>query len=136
MGKGKSKTGWVASKLFKILWTVAFSAFTVFLFLFTIAYLGRQYNGLVPSWQWTQNFPLVTEITNLVATSGKGLSPLTGMTITLLGLDVLLLYCSIMWVLNKIPIIGKIIKWLTGIIPTLAMIVVVIGLVLIFAPIG
>ena len=133
------KKGGIFRFLLKTLFSLAFLALTVIVTLFTVSYIGIKTSGgghaaLETSWKWAAKIPYVVDLYDMIQNKGsKGVASNIGAMMFLVGLDVLFIYLTIMFPIKRIPIIGSIIKWLTGIIPSLSVIVAVVGGVLLFA---
>ena len=139
MGKsrGEKKRGGFLSFIFKLLFSAVFIILWLLVMLFTISYFGYTSNytdgAVATGWEWAQKIPYVTQLyQDMINKSAEGTASWAGIALILVGLDVVLLYFGIMFIIQKIPLIGRIIKWLTGIIPTLSIIAIIIGFVLIF----
>lgn len=132
MGKcePKERKGGFLSFIFKIIFCVVFIILGLLTTLFTITYLGYQNNATAAGWSWAEKIPFVTNIYDWIKGQSDTVSAKAGMGLILIGLDVSLIYFGIMFIIKKIPFIGKIIRWLTGIIPTLGILAIIIGIIL------
>ncbi|BAC44035.1 predicted integral membrane protein [Malacoplasma penetrans HF-2] len=128
--RGEKKGGFL-SFIFKLVFCLLFIALGLLTTLFTVTYIGYNNHIVEGGWEWAAKIPFVTDIYTWIAAQGNTTIASTGVTLILVGLDVSLLYFGIMFIIKKIPLIGRIIRWLTGIIPTLGIIAIVIGVVLV-----
>ncbi|MDE5545044.1 MAG: hypothetical protein K2I76_00325 [Malacoplasma sp.] len=125
--------------IFQLIFTLVFLVITIIVTLITISYLGVQTNGGIDharqvGWEWATKIPGVQDLSNYINNAGSQSSLKNiGAIVFLFGLDVFCIYFTIMFVIKKIPIIGKIIKWLTGIIPGISVLAIIIGAVILWA---
>ena len=136
---GRSGAGIFASFLFQLIFSLVFLVITIIVTLITISYLGVQTSGGVDQarqlgWEWATKIPGVESLSNYISTKGQQsfLSNI-GAIVFLVGADVFCIYFTLMFLIRKIPLIGRIIKWLTGIIPGISVLGIVIGAILLWA---
>lgn len=138
--KDKEKSGnFFLSFLFQLIFTLVFLVITIIVTLITISYLGVETSGGLDQarqfgWEWATKIPGVESLSNYIANAGsKSSLKNIGAIVFLVGLDVFCIYFTIMFIIKKIPIIGKIIKWLTGIIPGISVLAIIIGAIVLWA---
>lgn len=120
-------------KIFKILFTIAFFIFATLWILFTISYFGLYTKG----WEWVEKIPVINTLSEKINAfinqfQNKGTREM-GLKMLLAGGAILLGYTALFYPLKMIPFIGQLVKFMTFIIPSLSSIVVIIGLVFMFA---
>lgn len=119
-------------KIFKILFTIVFFIFAALWILFTISYFGLYDKG----WEWVKQIPIINtlseKINNFLKQFENQGTRLMGLKMLLAGGSILLGYTALFYPLKLIPFIGQLLKFLTFIIPSLASIVVILGLVFMF----
>lgn len=136
--KSSKSKGGIFRFIFKMLFSLAFLALTIIVTLFTISYLGIKTSGgadvaVNTGWEWATKIPYVTDLYTLIHNKGsKSTLSNIGAMMFLVGLDVLFIYLTIMFPIKRIPLIGTLIKWLTGIIPSLSVFVAIVGGILLF----
>ncbi len=119
-------------KLFKLIFSLFFLIVTIIWTLFTISFIGLNSEG----WEWAQNLPGVPELnkwlTEFIASHGNDTMKRWGLYAFMVGIDVVLVYTTIFYPIQKIPFLGKMLKWITGIIPTLGAIAIIAGVILLW----
>lgn len=120
-------------KIFKILFTIAFFIFATLWILFTISYFGLYTQG----WEWVKNIPVINTLSEKVNAfisqfENKGTREI-GLKMFLAGGSILLGYTALFYPLKLIPFIGQLVKFMTFLIPSISSIVVILGLVFMFA---
>ncbi|MDE5949263.1 MAG: hypothetical protein K2J02_02950 [Malacoplasma sp.] len=125
--------------IFQLIFTLVFLVITIIVTLITISYLGVETSGGIDQarqagWEWATKIPGVLELSSYIGDAGsKSFLKNIGAIVFLVGLDVFCIYFTIMFIIKKIPIIGRIIKWLTGIIPGISVLAIIIGAVILWA---
>lgn len=117
---------------FKILFSLIFLIITILWTLFVVSFIGVYSEG----WEWAQNIPGVSALNNWLTTwiashANNGLK-VAGMYAFLIGIDVVLVYTTLFYPIQKIPFFGKLLRWITGIIPALGTLAIIIGVVLVW----
>lgn len=118
-------------KIFKIIFSIIFLLFTIIWILFTINYFG----WVDAKWEFINNIPGVKALYEKIqAHINAGNTHIRNIAfkMILIGGAVFLGYMTIMFPIKRIPLIGPAIKFLTGIIPGISSVVIIIGLILMF----
>lgn len=127
-------------RILKFLITIFFIVLAIFWILYTLNHL----NVTSEPWNWAKehlsfvatpmdNF-LMSHIKPQEDSQGFGLTlDHIGITMFLTGFSVLFIYVGLMFPIGKIPVLGRVIKFASAIIPILASLTVIIGGVLIWA---
>lgn len=121
-------------KIFKILFTIAFFIFAALWILFTIAYFGWYNKG----WEWVTKIPLMNTLSEKITAFIKSVEEsdakmkYIGLQMVMIGGAILLGYTALYYPLKLIPFLGQLIKFLTFIIPSLAGLLVILGVVFMF----
>lgn len=124
-------------KIFKILFSIVFLVVAILWILYTISYFGYFTEG----WEGLQNIKPIAELNNTISRwlneniHNSGTKSL-GFKLLLIGGSVLFLYTAIAFPIKMIPFIGTIFKYITFIIPGLSVLMIIGGLILMFANIN
>lgn len=119
---------------FKIIFTLLFLALTILWTLYTVSFIGIFKDG----WEAALKLPYMEQINAwieqyITASAQNSQLKYAGVVLFVVGIDAILVYTTIFYPIQLIPFIGKLLKWLTGIIPTLSAIAIIIGAVIIWA---
>lgn len=134
MGRKEKKDGKKKFSWFKLIFSLFFLVVTILFTLFTVSFIGVYKDG----WEWAQKIPGVSALDNWLTgyianlTEHDKIIKQAGIYSFLIGLDVFLVYTTLFYPIKKIPILGKFLRWITGIIPGLAIIATIIGAVLLW----
>lgn len=128
-GRSEKRLG---MSFFKLIISIAFLLISLLYTLYIVSLLGLYSNG----WEWAQSLPGVSSLNDwlnsFVMQSANGKIKTIGVYSFFIGIDVVLVYTSVFYFIQKIPFIGKMLKWITGIIPGLGVLAIIIGAVLIW----
>ena len=114
-------------KLFKILFSIFFLVLTVLWILFTINFFGWR-DG---NWEWIEKIPGISSLNQkLNDFVDNRFLRLAGLKMLLIGGSITLGYTTVFYPIKKIPILGKLIKILTFLIPIAGGLLIVIGVIL------
>lgn len=131
--KVKEKKGFSFMSLFKLIFSLSFLVVTILWTLYVISFIGFYNQG----WDWASSIPGITDINNMlqdfVASNKNETLKMGGVASMFVGVDIVLVYTTVFYPIQKIPFIGKLLRWITGIIPTLGVILIIIGAILIWA---
>lgn len=129
--KGKKGGGFM--RIFKLMFSILFLLITILWVLFTVSFIGVYNDG----WEWATQIPFISELnswlTNFINSHGNGALKQNGIYMILIGGAILLSYVTIFYPIQKIPFFGKLLKWLTGIIPAISGLSIIIGIILVWA---
>ncbi|MGL5591190.1 MAG: hypothetical protein ACRDCF_00405 [Mycoplasmoidaceae bacterium] len=113
-------------KIFKIVFSLAFLALSIIWVLFALEMLYPQDNSIFSGWDWFVE-DLLPRINASYENHPRGRE---GFELVVYSGSIFLVYTSAIFLISKIPVIGKFIKYLTSFIGFLSFALVVIGVLL------
>lgn len=127
---GKKDSGRKGFPIWKWLFVIIFLLLSILWVLYTIFYFGMWSDG----WEWVLQIPGMQAINEYITSfvNGQGGLKKIGFEMFLISIAVLLVYTTIFFPIKKIPLFGGLLKTLTGIIPALATLVLIIGCIFIW----
>ncbi|MGL5640556.1 MAG: hypothetical protein ACRDCD_02820 [Mycoplasmoidaceae bacterium] len=113
-------------KVLKFVFSFAFLALAIVWVLFAAELLYPEEVTIFQNWEWFQQ-ELLPQIENSYSNNPRGRE---GFELVVYSGSIFLIYTSAIFLISKIPVIGKFIKSITSIIGFLSFILVIIGVLL------